>query len=273
MKKLLAVVCLLAPSLMAEGLPSSKATAQINTLVKCHMSAVSVNDLAGAALIPASCVNLYDGATVATKNQWIKIMSKPMKLSNSQSVFLSPSLVTGLYTRTRTKTTTGSTSTAVAQGAVYLRAVMVPVGGGAEIVAAPISACRPNPANPTGTNIFGCAQPESGKWGVTLESRLQSLTQELSACVIDVTVIPGTNDGTCTFTSTIDLLLQTTSANTFNFIFPSVGQGVYNVEVWAAVGSDASLVSGSSGTAVGAAAFGLGSMLAESVRLVHDFEF
>ena len=258
------LVGLLASLALAQnGLPSSKATAQVNSVVKCTMSQQTTGDATGAALIPNSCVDIFNGGTVATKNQWIKIMSKPMKLSNSQSVFLSPSLVTGLYTRTRTKTTTDSTSTAVAEGAVYLRAVLVPVGGGTEIVAAPISGCNPN--------IFGCAQPEAGKWGVTLDSRVQSLTQQLSACVIDVTSIAGTNDGSCTFTSTLDLLLSTTSANSFNFIFPNVGQGTYNVEVWAAVNSAASVTG--NGTAIGAAVFGLGSMLAESVRLVHDFIF
>jgi len=78
--------------------------------------------------------------------------------------------------------------------------------------------------------------------------------------------------GTCDFTSTIDFILQTASANTFNFIFPNVGQGVYTLKVYAGVGSDASIIAGS-GTAIGAAAFGLGSVTAESVRLVHGFDF
>lgn len=260
----LAVLLLASLAFAQNGLPSSKATAQVNTLVKCNMTGVQVVD-GQEVTLPGTCVDLFTGASVATKNQWIKIMEKPMKLSNSQSVFVSPSLVTGLYTRTRTKTLTGGTSTAVAEGAVYLRAVMVPVGGSGEIVAAPISEC--NPA------IFGCVEPQSGKWGVTLDARVQSLTQELSACVVDVTSIPGTNDGSCTFTSTIDLVLKTTSANTFNFIFPSVGQGIYNVQIWAAVGSGASAIGEDGSLAIGAAAFGLGSMTAESVRLVHGFDF
>lgn len=246
----------------AEGLPSSKATADVTTLVKCHMSTATNDD--GTAVLPTSCVDLFTGATVATQNEWIPIMSKKLKLSNSQSIFLSPSLVSSLYTRTRTKTTTGSTSTAQAMGGVYLRAVLVPDAGGPEIVAAPISLCA--------SGILGCVAPGGGGWGVELDTRIQTLTQELSACVIDVTsIVDTTNDGTCTFTSTIDLVLKTSSANTFNFIFPSVGQGTYTIRVSAAVGSAASVIG--SGTAVGAAAFGLGSMLAESVRLVHDFEF
>lgn len=262
---LLTVVVVFALSALsfAEGLPSTKATADISTLVKCTMTTAQADD--DPTILPASCVDLYTGATVATDRQWIQIMEKPMKLSNSQSLFVTPSLVTGLYTRTRTKTTTGSTSTAIAMGAVYLKAQLVDAAGNV-IVAAPLTACA--------DGILGCENlgtPGSKDWGVLLNSRIQSLTQELSECVIDVTSIEGTNDGTCTFTSTIDLLLNTTSAHSFGFIFPSVGQGTYKVQVWAAVGSGAEVIG--SGTAVGSAAFGLGSMQVESVRLVHDFSF
>ena len=53
--------------------------------------------------------------------------------------------------------------------------------------------------------------------------------------------------------------------------FDSVPPGTYTLKVYAAVGSGASIMG--SGSAVGAAAFGLGSVTAEVVRLVHDFEF
>ncbi|MEN6537153.1 MAG: hypothetical protein ABFD89_26085 [Bryobacteraceae bacterium] len=262
MRKLMIVLTaliLVAVSASAEGLPSSKATADVNTLVKCTMSTATVDD--ATAVIPDHCYDLYTGASVATNGAWIDIMSQKVKLSNSQSLFVSPSLVTGLYTRTRTKTVTGDSSTAEAMGGVYLRAVLVPDAGGAEIVAAPLSMC--------GTNILGCVSSGSpSKWGIILDSRVQTLTQSLSEC----TVMVGDLTGTCSFTSIIDLVLKTTSAHTFNFIFPEVGQGTYTLVIKAAVASGASIIDGS-GTAVGAAAFGVGSVLAESVRLVHDFEF
>lgn len=242
---------------------NSKATAAVNTLVKCNMTSISVDD--ASAVLPGSCVDLFTGASVDTTRQWIEIMAKQVKLSNSQSLFVSPSLVSGLYTQTRTKTTTGTTSTAQAMGAVYLRAVLTPVGGAADgsddIIAAPLNLC--NAVTPT----FGCADVEANKWGVVIDSRIQTLAQALTDC----TVLVGTETGTCSFTSTIDLILQTASANTFNFIFPSVGQGTYTVKIYAAVGSGASVIG--SGSAVGAAAFGLGSMTVETVRLVHNFEF
>ena len=254
---LLALGLLAAPMFAAaQGLPSSKATADVNTLVRCTMSAVSNEGLA----VPNSCVDLFTGDAVKVAGGvWIEIMSKPVKLSNSQSLFVSPSLVSGLYTRTRTKTQTGSTSTAQAMGAVYLRAVLAPADGGGDIVAAPLNLCS--------ADILGCSE-KSGYWGVVLDSRIQTLTQDITAC----TVLVDSVAGTCSFSSTIDFILETASANTFNFIFPNVGQGTYTLKIFAAVGSGATIVAGS-GTAVGAAAFGLGSVTAESVRLVHDFEF
>ena len=130
---------------------------------------------------------------------------------------------------------------------------------GRQIVAEPLARCS--------QSILGCTQ-KSNYWGVVLDSRIQSLTQDITAC----TVLVDSISGTCDFTSTIDFIFQTASANTFNFIFPNVGQGVYTLKVYAGVGSDASIIAGS-GTAVGAAAFGLGSVTAETVRLVHGFEF
>jgi hypothetical protein len=248
-----------ATMLAQNGLPSSKATAQINTLVKCTTATAQVGD----DLTPLkTCVDLFSGATLETTGDWVTIMEKPMKLSNSQSIFVSPSLVTGLYTQTRTKTTTGSTSTAQAMGGVYMRAVLIPANGGAPIVGAPINQCGLlNPAP------LGCVQV-GGNWGVELDTRIQTLSQSLSEC----TVIVGDLTGTCSFTSIIDFVLHTTSAHTFNFIFPNVGQGTYTIRIQAAVASSANILAGS-GTAIGAAAFGLGSMVAESVRLVNDFSF
>jgi len=67
------------------------------------------------------------------------------------------------------------------------------------------------------------------------------------------------------------LILNTTSAHSYNFIFPNVGVGVYTVDIQLGIDANAN-VSGS-GTAVGAAAYGLGSLTVESVRLVNGFSF
>ena len=238
---------------------SSKATAAINTAVFCTMSSTS-NNISGVT-IPMSCQDVFSGAAVtATPDNFISIMKASIKVSNSQSLFATPSLVTGLYTNPAVKSSPGSgKSIATAAGGVYLRAVLRdPITNDVVMIADPIAVCS--------NDILGCQASSSGDWGVTLDSRVQTLSQELSTCGV---TIGGVTAGTCSFDLTTQLILQTTSAHSFGFIFPNVGVGTYNVSIEAAVNSDATL--SGSGAAVGAAAFGLGSLTVESVRLVHNF--
>jgi len=238
---------------------SSKATAAISTAVGCTVSSqTTIGDV-----LPQTCHDIFSGAAVdVTPDNFARIMKSTVKLSNSQSLFVTPSLVTGLYTSTKTKSSPGGgASTSVAQGGVYLRAVLYDSNENV-IVAEPIKRCD--------NTILGCYADSNGAKGVVLDSRVQSLTQDITACIVNVTVggVPGT--GTCTFDLTTQLVLQTTSAHSFGFIFPNVGQGVYRLEIQAAVNSSATTTGG---TAIGSAAYGLGSVTAESVRLVHDFSF
>lgn len=239
---------------------SSKATAAMNTAVGCTVSgATTIGDT-----LPVTCHDIYSGAAVdVTPDNFARIMKTTVKLSSSQSLFVTPSLVTGLYTSTKTKTSPGGgASTAVASGGVYLRAVLYDSNENV-IVAEPIKSCD--------SSILGCYEDSHGAKGVVLDSRIQSLTQDISNCLVNVTVGGVSGSGTCTFDLTTQLVLQTTSAHSFGFIFPNVGQGTYRLEIQVAADSNAT-VSGS-GTAVGSAAYGLGSVTAESVRLVHDFSF
>ena len=254
-----ALILILGSSLAMAQNASTKATAAINTAVGCTVSNATTLGTA-----PMACHDIFSGAAVAvTPDNFATIMKTSMKLSNSQSLFVSPSLVTGLYTNTATKTHTGGTSTATATGGVYMRAVLTDSAGNVVQIADPVAVCS--------NDILGCQRSSTGDFGVTLDSRVQTLTQTLSTCVVNVVVGGVPLTGTCAFDLTTQLILQTTSAHTFNFIFPNVGQGTYNVEIQVAVNSDATV--GGTATAVGAAAFGLGSVTVESVRLVHDFAF
>jgi len=268
-------------ALAQNNLPSSKQTADISSMVVCKMSQDKTVDVD--IDLPASCTDIFNGQSVPTDSGgWVKIMEKPLKIPNSNSLFVNVSLVTGLYTQTATKTntatlpTTVNSSTSTAMGGVYLRAVVEDAFGN-KILASPLNLC-------SGDNVqavYGCFSPTNGAadsdWGVILNARVQTLTQALSNCVVNVTV-PTVGDvvGACTLTSTIDLILNTTSAHSFNFIFENLGRlngsGIYTIKVYAAVGTDAKVTSGS-GAAVGAAVFGLGSMTAEKVRLVNGFDF
>ena len=242
-----ALVLGLASSVALAQNASTKASAAMNTAVGC-----SVSNQTTIGTAPMSCHDIFSGNAVpVTADNFATIMSTSMKVSASQSLFVSPSLVTGLYTNTQTKTHTGGTSTATASGGVYMRAVLTDPNTGAVVrIADPVAVCT--------NDILGCQASSSGDFGVTLDSRVQTLTQTLSTCVVNVIVGGITGSGTCDFDLTTQLILQTTSAHTFNFIFPNVGQGTYNVAIQVAVNSGATV--GGSGTAVGAAAFGLGSV-------------
>lgn len=246
---ILVLICSLA---FAQGTPSSKATAAINTAVACVVAAgSSMGDT-----VPVSCHDIFSGAAVATDgSNFATVMKSTIKVSNSQSLFVSPSLVTGLYTQTKVKTSTGGSSSATAMGGVFLRAVVTNQATGVKTVGYPVAVCT--------SDILGC-ESVAGDYGVTLDTRIQTLTQDISNCIVST-------GGTCTFNLTTELILKTTSAHTFNFIFPSVGVGTYLIEIQAALSAMAGGTNTS--TATGAAAYGLGSLTVESVRLVQDFSF
>jgi hypothetical protein len=180
-------------ALAQTGTPSSKATAAINIAVGCSVSGTSdTGDT-----VPLTCHDVFSGASVdLTPDNFATIMASTVKFSNSESLFVSPSLVTGLYTNTKTKTSTGSTSTAGAMGSVYLRAVLEDSAGNIVQYADPIDDCS--------TQILGCQQDRCRAFGVILDSRVQTLSQTLSNCV----AIIGTSTGTCSLNSTVQLILQ-----------------------------------------------------------------
>ena len=244
------------------GTPSSKATAAYNTAVGCSLASTTGT---------WTCGDIFTGITkFVTADGYVEVMGSTVKVSNSQSLFANASLVTGLYTNTLvttkpSKTSGGtSTSTAVASGGVYLRAALLDAPNGNVIAYGyPAAACN--------SAVLGCSGTGADS-GVILDSRVQTLTQSLSDCVVNVTVSGLAGTGTCDFTSTIQLILQTTSAHSYNFIFPNVGVGTYYMSIQAATDSGATVPMGT-GSAVGGAAYGLGSLTVESVRMVHGFSF
>ncbi len=262
MKKLtpLCILTLLAATVAfaQSGTPSSKATAAYNTAVGCSVASTTNT---------WTCGDIFTGTTA---DNYVEVMGSTVKVSNSQSLFANASLVTGLYTNTLvttkpSKTSGGTnTSTATATGGVYLRAALLDAPNGNVVTYGyPAAACN--------SAVLGCSGsgPDSG---VILDSRVQTLTQSLSDCVVNVTVSGVAGTGTCDFTSTIQLILQTTSAHSYNFIFPNVGVGTYYLSIQAAADSGA-VVNMGTGSAVGGAAYGLGSLTVESVRMVHSFSF
>jgi len=278
----LPVALAVAPA-MAAGTVSSKATAAINDAVGCTATGATVDVSGNTATLPVDCTDLFNhGAVPVTADNYAPIMDAVIKLSNSQSLFVAASEVTGLYTKTSVTTHGNQQSTATAEGGVYLRAVVCPYTGSGNTanlgycvpflagpaVSTAVNFGFPGASCPAAVNLsttLGCAPGQ----GVVLDQRLQSLTSSVSNCIVTV----GTSSGTCSFDQTISLLLDTTSAHTMNFIFPNLSVGSWVVEIQAAVNANATVSGGSGTTAIGGAAYGLGSMTVDSVRLINSFSF
>jgi len=277
------LVALAAAPAMAAGTVSSKATAAINDAVGCTATGAAVDVSGNTATVPVNCTDLFNhGAVPVTADNYAPIMDAVIKLSNSQSLFVGASEVTGLYTNTSVTTHGNQQSTATAEGGVYLRAVACPYTGSGNTanlgycvpflagpaVSTAVNFGFPGASCPASVNLpttLGCAPGQ----GVVLDQRLQSLTSSVSNCIVTV----GTSSGTCSFDQTISLLLDTTSAHTMNFIFPNLSVGSWVVEIQAAVNANATVSGGSGTTAIGGAAYGLGSMTVDSVRLINSFSF
>lgn len=277
------LVALTAAPAMAAGTVSSKATAAINDAVGCTATGAAVDVSGNTNTVPVDCTDLFNhGAVPVTADNYAPIMDAVIKLSNSQSLFVGASEVTGLYTNTSVTTHGNQQSTATAEGGVYLRAVACPYTGSGNTanlgycvpflagpaVSTPVNFGFPGASCPATVNLsttLGCAPGQ----GVVLDQRLQSLTSSVSNCIVTV----GTSSGTCSFDQTISLLLDTTSAHTMNFIFPNLSVGSWVVEIQAAVDANATVSGGSGTTAIGGAAYGLGSMTVDSVRLINSFSF
>jgi hypothetical protein len=263
---------------MAGGTASSKATAAINNAVGCTAGEQVVNGTS--TLLAVNCEDLFHHSAVpVTADQYVPIMDAVIKLSNSQSLFVGASEVTGLYTQTSVTTHGNQTSTATAQGGVYLRAVACPFTGSGNTASLGYCVAYPltNPAVNVGfpgascpatvdlSSVLGCAPGQ----GVVIDQRIQTLSSSVSNCIVTV----GTSTGTCSFDQTISLLLDTTSAHTMNFVFPNLAVGSWVVEIQAAVNADATVSGGNETIAIGGAAYGLGAMTVDSVRLVSAFSF
>ena len=74
-------------------------------------------------------------------------------------------------------------------------------------------------------------------------------------------------DPLCVLPETIELILETMDAASFNFVAVDVPQGVHTVSVQARIDTDTSV---QTGTASAEGLVGKGSMTVESVRLIKD---
>lgn len=265
MKKLLA-------TFIAVGFWTASAWAQTST---------SPQGAAGIYTGNAVCASSSSGLTPsiptcldsANNGQWFTVMNASLKTSNTTDLFMSPSLVTGLFTETQVKGgTSGTSQTAAATGSVAVRVLI------------DCTNCASPGAAQAGTASYAAAaQPDPKGSGIVFDARIQQLTATLGQVITSACLL--TNS--CT-DEQIDLLLDTTSAHSFNYVLLNVGSGTHNITVQARLdagqvctnnnsngtgGVTCTNVNTSLGSSVAAALFGVGSVIVQPVHLAPGFSF
>jgi hypothetical protein len=231
----------------------------------------------GSAVCASSSSGLTPSISTCTDNSnnglWFTVMNASVKTSNTTDLFISPSLVTGLYTETQVKgSSAGTSQTAAATGSVAVRVII------------DCTNCAPaGSAQPGLASFAAAAQPDPKGSGIVFDARIQQLTATLGQVVTSACL----TTNTCT-DEQINLVLDTTSAHTFNFILLNVGSGTHTITVQARLdagqvctnnnsngtgGVTCTTVNTSLGSSVAAALFGVGSVIVQPVHLGPSFQF
>lgn len=197
--------------------------------------------ISNAALIPTVvCAPATAGSSSCNGSN---LMSTTISTPNGGSLLVTGSLETSILTDTTTKGNGGS-NTASATGSVVVTLV---VDG--------------NTSNYTGcsTTTFPCPNGVAYPSAVTYDERTQTLTTTLSGCT---TTSSGIN---CNTPESIELLLSTTSAHSFNFVVPNLKAGSHTIQMNIAVqGDDTSTsVAANANVSVGV---GVGSLTVQAVK-------
>jgi len=280
--EVLALVMLVATAASAQTSTSPQGGAAIyNKAAVCTSATFPNTFVSPTGTIGPPCVN------TSGNGQWFTVMTANLKASQTTSFFISPSLVTGLYTETQVKgsTTTATSQTASASGVVSVRVLL------------DCSNCVAPGQPQIADAVYPAAgQPDPDGNGVVFDARIQQLTATLGQAITSscLNLILATN--TCT-AEQIDLILSTASAHTFNFILLNVGatgtasQGnghAITVQAKLDVGqvctsglngsgtvvcSNSVNTAGTQSSSIAAALFGLGSLTVVPVHLSPDFSF
>lgn len=142
-------------------------------------------------------------------------LSANIKMPTGKSLLIMGSLETALYTDTSTSSKNGNKSTSSADASIIVKPILTDQSG----------------------NIY-TVYPER----VTYNSRLQTLSATFNGtnCTVDTTTDSTDSPVTCSSPETVDLLLSTMSAHTFNFIAPNLPEGVYTLKFYIGAGTSGS---------------------------------
>jgi hypothetical protein len=174
-------------------------------------------------------------------NLWQTVLAANIKTANQKDLFISASFEVGLYTQTQVSSKNMTKDTSTADAAVQVRVLL-----------------DGNVVEP-GNVVFG-------RRSQTLSATLEGA---IAGCLTIATNADGTLsiilDPTCVTPETIELILDTMNAATFNFVATDVPQGVHTISIQARVNTATAV---QTGTASALGTIGKGSMTVESVRLI-----
>lgn len=182
---------------------------------------------------------------VGTESVWTTILSNGVHTSEQKCLFVDASLECGLYTQTLVKSKAGQSDTSSATASIKVRVLVDGV--------------------------------EAYPGEVVFSSRTQQLTAKLQGLLTDadgnvcLSADPDTGaitiDESCLLPEEIELILDTMSANSFNFITDSLSSGYHHIEVQAKIDTGTAV---QEGTAEAKATIGKGSVTVEEIRLIKD---
>jgi hypothetical protein len=178
---------------------------------------------------------------------WTTVLSTTLKTPNQKDLLIGGSLQTAVGTSTTVASKGGTKSTAGASATINVRVL---------IDGDPATQCG-------GTN---CPNGVAYPYQVTYNARLQQLSAQLLG--LNCTADPTTGAITCTDPETIALLIQTTSANSFNFVAPNLTAGTHKIELQVNIGTSASSDTVGAG-AQATAEVGVGTLSVEDVQATN----
>ena len=180
----------------------------------------------------------WEGPGVGT---WQPLLSNTIKTANKKNLFIDVSLECGLYTKTKARGKGGNKGTSIADAMIKVHVLV----DGNEV--------------PPGEVVFA--------------RRYQELSAELEGMIGDALYLDDGDvlvDQDLVTTETIDLVLETMSANAFNFVTGNLGPGVHEVSVEAMVCFPGDTTVYEPGETEVRAMVGKGAVTVQEVRMIKD---
>jgi hypothetical protein len=194
-------------------------------------------------------------------------LQNTLKTSQQKDLFMDVSLECGLITETVVRSKGGKQDTSTAEAMVQVQVVIDP-GTPQQRIAEPgtINFCRRNQQlSATFQGIFEGPSQCTYIDPLTGAELIDTACLDAACLMIDPDTGAIVINDTCLTPEEVGLLLDTMTANSFNFVLDDLGSGVHTVAVYARISSGSSAQAGSSSAK---ALLGKGSLTVEEVRLI-----